>query len=206
MTYAAGQISQQQAIYDQIKNLTVRIVQLVFILHTDDRSRDQVFFQHPIEASRGNISESLPRYSLTLGQTTTSLKNRLDSAMARLDLLCSQDEDAGLLDETQHKQRAKLFEWVFRISHNLLSRSFSTSTLRLIKDAGNVLYNRINTEGYKESQDDIQAVSGIAEDIRDALLDYQVCSDTSYATGVQLRLGHFDRRGSNGRYTTRTAS
>ena len=133
------------------------------------------------------------RYSLTLGQKSTRLKNKLDSAMARLDRLCLQDEDAGLLDENEHKQRAKLFEWVFRITHNLPSRSFPTSTLRLIKDAGDVLYNRINTEGYKESQDDIQAVSGIAEDIRDALLDYQVCSDTPYATGVRLKSGHFDR-------------
>ena len=104
--------------------------------------------------------------------------------MARLDRLCLQDEDAGLWDENEHEQRANLFEWVFRISNNLPSRSFSTSTLRLIKDAGDVLCNRINTEGYEESQDDIQAVSGIAEDIRDALLDYQVYSDTPYATGV----------------------
>jgi len=51
-----------------------------------------------------------------------------------------------------------------------------------------VLYNRVNTEGYKESQDDIQAVFRIAEDIRDALLDYQVCSDRLYSTGVQLKL------------------
>ena len=63
----------------------------------------------------------------------------------------------------------------------------------MIKDTGNVLYNRINTEGYEESQDDIQAVSGIAEDIRDAILDYQVCSDKSYATGMQLKSGHLDR-------------
>ena len=51
-----------------------------------------------------------------------------------------------------------------------------------------MLYDRMTTEGYKESQDDIQAVSGIAEDTRDALLDYQVCSDKPYATGVQLKL------------------
>jgi len=49
-----------------------------------------------------------------------------------------------------------------------------------------VLYNRINTEGYKESQDDVQDASGIAEDIRDALLEYQVCSNKTYVTGVQL--------------------
>ena len=83
---------------------------------------------------------------------------------------------------------------------------FFSSTLRLIGDTGNVLYHRMNTEGYKESQDDIQAVSGIAEDIRDALLDYQVCSNKPYMTGVQLKLGHFDRWHSSRRYTTRTAS
>ena len=113
--------------------------------------------------------------------------------MARLNWLCLQDEDAGLWDKNEHGQRAKLFEWVFRINNNLPSCSLSTSTLRLIKDAGNVLYSRINTEGYKKSQDDIQAVSGIAENIRDALLDYQVCGDKPYATGVQLKFGHFYR-------------
>jgi len=69
-----------------------------------------------------------------------------------------------------------------------------------------VLYNRINVKGYEESQDDIQAVSDIAEDIRDALLDYQVCGDKSYATGVQLKLQRSDRWHNSRRYTTRTAS
>ena len=66
---------------------------------------------------------------------------------------------------------------MFGINHNLPLRSSSTSTLSLIRDAGNVLYNRITTKGYKESQDDIQIASGIAEDIRDALLEYQVGSN-----------------------------
>ena len=69
----------------------------------------------------------------------------------------------------------------------LITRSMTgltlPSTLRLIRDNGNTLYNRINTEGYQESEDDIQAVSGIAEDIRDALLDYQVC-DNYYSHNV----------------------
>ena len=56
-----------------------------------------------------------------------------------------------------------------------------------------MLYNRINTEGYEESQDDVQAASGIAEDIRDALLDHQVCSNKPYATEVHLKLGTLDR-------------
>ena len=125
--------------------------------------------------------------------------------MARLDRLRLQDDD-GLWDEIGHEQRAKLFGWVFVMNDNLPSRSFSASTLRLIKNAGNVLYTRINIEGYKESQDDIQAVSGIAEDVRDALLDYQVCSDKLYATGAQLKVGHLDRWDSNRQYTTRTVS
>jgi len=101
--------------------------------------------------------------------------------MARLGRLYLRDDE--LWDENGHEQRAKLFESVFAINYNLPSRSFPTSTLRLIGDTGNVLYSRINTEDYKESQDDIQAVYGIAEDIRDALLDYQVCSHRPLAMG-----------------------
>jgi len=82
---------------------------------------------------------------------------------------------------------------VFGINHNLPSRSFSASTLRLIRDAGNVLYNRITTKGYKESQDDIQVASGIVEDIRDALLEYQVRINKPYTTGVWLKSGYLDR-------------
>ena len=40
------------------------------------------------------------------------LKNKLDSAMARLDRLCSQDDDDDdrVWNENGHEQRAKLFE------------------------------------------------------------------------------------------------
>ena len=40
-----------------------------------------------------------------------------------------------------------------------------------------MLYNRISAQGYEECQDDILTVSGMAEDIRDALLEYQVSSE-----------------------------
>ena len=150
---------------------------------------------------------SLSRYSLTLEQKSTPLKNKLDSAMARLDRLCLQDneDDDGLWDGDGDERQAKLFEWVSGVSYHLPSRSFSTSTLRRIRDTGNALYHCITAEGYKESQDDVQAVSGIAEDIRDALLDHQVCNNKPYANRVQLKLGHFDRWHSNRRYTTRAA-
>ena len=127
---------------------------------------------------------SLLRYLLTPGQQSTPLKGKLDSVMARLDLLRSQDDDDDeFWDENWHEQRAKLFESVFGINYDLPLHSFSASTLRLIGDTGNVLYNRMNTNGYEESQADIQAVSRIAEDIHDAILNYQVCSEKSYAIG-----------------------
>ena len=46
----------------------------------------------------------------------------------------------------------------------------------MIRDDGAVIYNRISARGYEECQGDILAISGMAEDIRDALLEYQVGS------------------------------
>ena len=118
--------------------------------------------------------------------------------MARLDRLCPRDDDDdGIWGETVHEQRAKLFEWVLGVNYNLPSRSFFTSTLRFIRDTGSILCSRINVEGYEESQDDIQAVSDIAEDIRDAIFDYQVCSGEPYAAGVQLKSKRSGRRHSS---------
>ena len=80
------------------------------------------------------------------------------------------------------------------------------STLRLIRDNGNVLYNRINAQGYKECEDDIQAASGMAEDIQDALLDYQVSDNNAHATVGKLRWEGVDRSPSKARYTIKIAS
>ena len=80
------------------------------------------------------------------------------------------------------------------------------STLRVIRDNGNVLYNRINAQGYKECEDDIQAASGIAEDIRDALLEHQVSDNNTYAAVGKLKLECFYRSPSNARYTIEIAS
>ena len=85
--------------------------------------------------------------------------------MARSDRLCLQGDDDGLRDENEYEQRAKLFEWVFGINYSLPSRLFSPSILRLIRDTGNILCNRISIEGYEESQDDVQVATGIAEDV-----------------------------------------
>ena len=55
-----------------------------------------------------------------------------------------------------------------------------------------MLYNRVSVEGYQECQGDILAVSGMAEDIRDALLEYQVGSSKFHAVVVSLKLSLTD--------------
>ncbi|KAF9650050.1 hypothetical protein BDM02DRAFT_3112640 [Thelephora ganbajun] len=78
--------------------------------------------------------------------------------MERLDRLFSEeDNDDGLWDGNSHEHRAKLFD-----------------TFRLIGDNANAPCNRINSQGYNECQDDIQATSAMAEDIRDTIIDYQM--------------------------------
>ena len=80
-------------------------------------------------------------------------------------------------------------------------------TLKAVRDNGMALYNRISAQEYKECQGDVLAVSEMAEDIRDALLEYQVsCKRPHVAEVVTLKLGRFDRRGSNGQYMTRIAN
>ena len=57
MVQTDGQVSQQQAIYDQITILTVRILRLVFSLYTDNWFCHPVFSQHCLEASRGGSAD-----------------------------------------------------------------------------------------------------------------------------------------------------
>ncbi|KAF9645553.1 hypothetical protein BDM02DRAFT_3120016 [Thelephora ganbajun] len=117
----------------------------------------QISQQRAIYNQIANLTSSLD-ILLKLHEKSPVVKNKLDSVMARLDWLCSEeDNDDGHWGENDYEHRVKLF-----------------GTLRLIEDNGNVLCNRIDTQGYNECQDDIQAASSMADDIRDAVIDYQV--------------------------------
>ena len=54
MIHTGGQVSQQQAIYDQITNLTVIIFRAVSIIHADNPFFHQDFFRYLVETSGGN--------------------------------------------------------------------------------------------------------------------------------------------------------
>ena len=51
-----------------------------------------------------------------------------------------------------------------------------------------MLCDRIGAQDHKECQEDILAVSGMAEDIRDALLNYQVGNNKVYVVVILLTL------------------
>ncbi|KAF9649817.1 hypothetical protein BDM02DRAFT_3260180 [Thelephora ganbajun] len=140
-------------------------------------TRYQMSQQQAIYDHIANLNSSLNTV-LRLHKKSPAVKNKLDSAMARLDQLCSEeDNDDGPWDEDEHEHRAKLFD-----------------ALRLIGDNGNVLCNRINVQGYKECQDDIQAASAMADDIRDAVIDYQMTQQRAIYD-MDCRLIHGDRKG-----------
>ncbi|KAF9642193.1 hypothetical protein BDM02DRAFT_3193718 [Thelephora ganbajun] len=124
---------------------------------SETHPRGQILQQQAIYDQIADLASSFNTL-LKLHEKSPGVKNKLDSVMERLDRLCSEEgNDDGLWDENDHEHRIKLF-----------------NTLRLIGDNGDVLYNRINSQGYKECQDDIQAASAMADDIRDAVTDYQM--------------------------------
>jgi hypothetical protein len=59
-----------------------------------------------------------------------------------------------------------------------------------------VLHNRVSIQEYKKCEGDILAVSEMADDIQDALLEYQVGSE-KLRTAVVTEIG-FDRQPNNG--------
>ena len=56
-TYTGGQLSQQQAIYDQVTDLTVRIFRFISIVYTDDQPFRLVVFRCTLEISRDGIQK-----------------------------------------------------------------------------------------------------------------------------------------------------
>ena len=70
------------------------------------------------------------------------------------------------------------------VGSNLPSHRFFLSALRLIKDKGILLYDHVSSCEYVECQDDVLAVSGMVEDIRDALINYQVGAGRDHAITV----------------------
>ena len=51
-----------------------------------------------------------------------------------------------------------------------------------------MLHNRVSIQGYKKCEDDVLAVSAMADGIQDALLDYQVGSE-NLRMAIVIKIG-----------------
>ena len=60
---------------------------------------------------------------------------------------------------------------------NRCPRSYHGRALEEIKDKLQSVLKKIGVVGYEENDADVHAVDELAEDARDAVIDYQVCSN-----------------------------
>jgi hypothetical protein len=162
------QISQQQAIYRQITHLTVRLLRLVSGIG-GDRPVSQVVVRYIAEASGGNPPHHV-RHS------TRSRSNRTPSCEGQAGIYYGAVEWTSRCPLARPPARA--VGKVVRVSgQDNPSTNTLTSLpgdLRPIRDKAKGLYERIATEGYVQNEGDVAAVSGLAEDLRDALFEYRV--------------------------------
>ena len=77
------------------------------------------------------------------------------------------------------------------------------SDLRPLKDEAKGLYDRVTAEGYKEGEGDVVTVSGLAEDLRDVLLEYWVGIQKAVTIFGSLKPLFLYRRHNNRRFTNK---
>ena len=95
-----------------------------------------------------------------------------------------------LMTASMHDGRSCSSRW----SGSTLTYDYANSHLVLlgcIRDNGIALYKCVSIQGYEDCQSDILAVSEMGEDIRDALLEYQVSCERSYVAVASLSFTWF---------------
>lgn len=86
------------------------------------------------------------------------------------------DANAGN-DAKESMRRTTLFGYVLLIYFEQTSMFITPSVLEGIKDELEVLSDHSSAAGYQENDTDTRAVSELAQDLRDAILDHQVCTE-----------------------------
>ena len=76
-------------------------------------------------------------------------------------------------------EKSSYLSGYYRFIVNWRSCPFHLSTLERIKDELQPLYERSSTVGYQGNDPDQHAVCELAEDLRDAIIEYQVGPDLS---------------------------
>jgi len=100
-------------------------------------------------------------------------KERIEYTIARLDRLGSGKDDKDTVDAQESKRRADLFTLV-AWAHRSILRSLHYSTLDETRDSLQEVLDRAGAVDYVENDEDRQTVSNLVDDIRDAVIEYQV--------------------------------
>ena len=81
--------------------------------------------------------------------------------------------------------------------------NYLLSDLSPLRDKVKELHGRVTVEGYVENEGDVVVTSGLAEDIRDVLLEYRVSTQKVDTVVVSLKPWFSNRWHNNRRYMTR---
>ena len=105
---------------------------------------------------------------------------KIESVRARLDRLGAEGDAAR--DAGEFKRRKSLFECVPYPPQTASSVNLISRTLEGIKDKLERLSERSTTSGRTENEGDMTTACDLADDLRDAIVEYQVRTDSERRT------------------------
>ena len=103
------------------------------------------------------------------------IKDKTESTLARLGRFTVEGGTAK--DKGELKRKMILFEYVGATQHEPVPALIPCRTLEEIKDELRSMLERTSAVGYKETDADVHTVGELAEDVRDAVIEYQVSPD-----------------------------
>ena len=94
-------------------------------------------------------------------------------------------ESGTAKDKGELKRKMILFGYVGATHHEPVPALTPCRSLEEIKDELRSMLERTSAVGYKETDADAHTVGGLAEDVRDAVIEYQVSPDFLITLGKQ---------------------
>ena len=111
-------------------------------------------------------------------QRAPGVKRKIESTLSWLGRLKAEGSAVG--DEGEQKRRQILFEYVSTTDcERVCILTLNLRALEGTKDQLQSLSEQSNAAGYRENDEDMQAVCALAEDVRDAVIEYQVSPNPS---------------------------
>ena len=123
------------------------------------------------------------RCPLTYRQEAPGVKEKIESMLSRLGRLTAEDGTFG--DQDESKRKLILFEYVLPTRSEREPTLILRRALEVIKDVLCKILKLSNAAEYKDNEADARVVCELAEDVRDAVIEYQVSANLV----ITLRMG-----------------